>query len=114
MKNKKFVLDIDIEQIKILGFDILEETFLITEKELKKDLRIPNNSENYWYPHTESGFSEIDVYRICELFRKKFPDIQIIDKHGYEHTEIFLNTIDKHVFAYSVIYHIKQMNENDC
>lgn len=114
MKNSKFILDIDVDEIKILDYGIIEETFLITEKELKKGLRTPNNSENYWYPSAESGFSEQDVYKICALFRKKFPDIQILDKHGYERTEIFLNTLEKHVFAYSVIHHLKQINENGC
>jgi hypothetical protein len=106
IKNSKPALEISLENIKILSYDEIFDIFGKTEKDIKNGLKKSNSSENYWYPYDENCFDEEIIKIIVSLFRKKFLDAEILDIHGYEYTEIFLNTIDKHVFAFSLIEYI--------
>lgn len=99
---------IDLNTIKILSFKEIEEIFNVTEKALHGVLLKSNYSANFWYPYEENKFSEEETIITIQAFRKKFADMQIINKHGLEYTEFFLNTVEKHVFAYSLIVHFNK------
>ena len=99
----KKINQIMLDDIKILTFADIKTIYSITEKDIKKFLLNINNAENYWYPF--NTFNNVITENIIAIFRKKFADVTINEKHGVEYTEIFLNSIDKHIFMYSLLNH---------
>lgn len=99
----KKLSEITIDNIKILSMNEIEEKFNISEKDIFNFIDSKNNSENYWYPYDENDFNENKIKKIIELFKSKFNDTEINSENNYKYTEIYLNTIDKHIFAFSLI-----------
>jgi hypothetical protein len=94
--------------IPVLSWESIAEIFNCTKRDIERDLTKPNNAANYWYPHSENGYDELDTKSIIAIFEFQFPDIEISSRHDYKYTEVFLNTLDKHQFAFSVIDFLTQ------
>lgn len=112
MRTNEIELPEYIEGIKVLSYQEIDKNFKVGESEIQKTLLKSNHADNYWHPYDENGFNEEQVLFAVNLFRKTFPDIEIIDRNGYDYTEFYLNTIEKHVLAYSLIYHFIIKKEN--
>ena len=96
----------DPSEIQLMTYEEIEQIFDVTENDMNTWLKNANNSDNYWYPGI--FFDEQTTENILMLFRKQFIDIEIIDKTGYQYAEIFCNTIERHVFRWSVQRHFMQ------
>ena len=106
-KKTKVETPVDYNEIEILTWDQINELFDVNEKQVRKFLTNGNNTENYWYPY-ETGFSEEQTTEIVKMFRNKFLDITILDKHGAKYAEITLGNVDKHQYMFSLIKHFKK------
>jgi len=106
-KKKKIETPVDFDEVENLDWDQIKELFDVTEKQTQKYLSNGNNTENYWYPY-EDGFSEEETLKIVNMFRTKFLDIEILDKHGPKYAEINLCNKEKHQYMYSLINYFKK------
>jgi len=92
--------------IELIPWDIIEEKFDVDVNVINRELKKPNNCDNFWYPY-ESGFDEEQCKEAVRLFGLRFPGTEIKSMHDMRYLEIFLNTLEKHQFAYTLIQHIK-------
>ena len=106
-KTKIVETPVDFNEIEILTWEQIKELFDVTQNKIQKHLINSNDTENFWYPY-ENKFSEEDTIKITALFRAKFPNTEILDKHGPKYTEIQLSNMNKHQFMYSLIKHFKK------
>lgn len=90
-------------EIPVLGWEDIKKKFGVSESEVSKDLMKPNYCNNFWYPWEKNGYDESGVEYVVSIFEEKFADASIKSKHDYRYTEIFLNTLEKHQFAYSLM-----------
>ena len=106
-KKKITETPVNFNEIEILDWEQIKELFDVNEKQVRKFLTNSNNTENYWYPY-ETGFSEEQTTEIVKMFRNKFLDITILDKHGAKYAEITLSNVEKYQYMYSIIKHFKK------
>ena len=105
-ETPKLVAKNEINNIKLLSWEEIKENFNVKEKDVIKNLSKSNQSNNYWYPY-EHKLTEEDVKEIVDIFRVRFCDIVIKSIYNPRFTEFFLNTLEKHQFAYTLIYMFK-------
>jgi len=107
MKKKTTKSKVDVSEIKLLTYDEIERGFKVSKEDIQKFLKAKNSDTNYYYPGLT--FDEKITREIVKLFVMAFPGIDVLDKSkNHQYIEIFLNTMERHVFRYSVEKHFKR------
>jgi len=92
-----------INEIPLLEWDSILEKYEVDIKNVQRDLKKTNHANNFWYPYDWS-LDEKEIMKVVEMFQLKFPDAEIKSLHNYKYIELFLNTLEKHQFVYTLLY----------
>ena len=114
MLSKEKLDSLDAESIKTISWEDLLEKYDLDEVDIKAEVRKAKHScANFWTPNHDDYYTQEEVEKVKELFKEKFEDIEIKSEDNYSLTEIYLNSVDKHLFKYSIIEAFNDENSDE-
>ncbi len=87
-----------------MNIKILSKKEIIEEFISEEDYDDVMSNPDYYYLHDENGFDKETIDEIVKTFKIHFPNIVIDEENDFESLNILLDTPEKHILAFSIIF----------